>query len=80
MHYRFYEIDPSNHVMAGYSVGCPSDAAAIEAARRLGQQRAAVVEVWEATRLAGRLSAAAAMLAGCLLINAAAASPHPPLS
>ena len=59
--YRFYEIDAGNRVLTGYSAECPSDAAAMEAARRLGQQRAAVVEVWQAKRLVGCLSAAEPM-------------------
>ena len=59
--YRFYEIDAGNRVLTGYSAECPSDAAAMEAARGIGQQRAGVVEVWQAERLAGGLSAAEAM-------------------
>jgi len=58
MHYRFYEVDADDHVVAGYSVECRSDAAAMQAAHRLLQQRSADVEVWQATRPVGRLSAA----------------------
>ena len=42
-HYRFYELDPSDHIMAGYSVECGSDADAMRAARTL-LERAAGVE------------------------------------
>ena len=47
-HYRFYELDPSDHIMAGYSVECGSDADAMRAARTL-LERAAGVEVWKST-------------------------------
>jgi hypothetical protein len=44
-HYRFYELNPSDHITAGYSVECGSDAEAMRAARTL-LERAAGVEVW----------------------------------
>jgi hypothetical protein len=34
-HYRIYELDPSDHITAGYSVECGSDAAAGPAAVRV---------------------------------------------
>jgi hypothetical protein len=57
-HYRFYELDPSDHIMAGYSVECGSDAAAMRAARTL-LERAAGVEVWKSTNCVAHLSAEA---------------------
>jgi len=45
-HYRFYQLDTSDHITAGYSVECGSDAAALRAARTL-LERAAGVEVWK---------------------------------
>ena len=57
MHYRFYEVDADDHFLIGYSAECPSDAAAMQAARRLMEQRIAVVEVWQAEQPVGRLSA-----------------------
>jgi hypothetical protein len=53
-HYRFYELDPADHITAGYSVDCPSDADAMRAAGRL-LQRVPVVEVWEDTRCIAHL-------------------------
>jgi hypothetical protein len=47
-HYRFYELDHSDHIEAGYSVECGSDADAVHAAGRLLENRpAAAVEVWQ---------------------------------
>jgi hypothetical protein len=53
-HYRIYQLDPSGHVTAGYSVECGSDAAALRAARALLElEQSAGVEVWKgANRLA----------------------------
>ncbi len=56
-HYRIYELDPADHILAGYSVMCRSDAAALVAARRLGDKRATAVEVWESGRCVAHLSA-----------------------
>jgi hypothetical protein len=41
-HYRFYELDPADHITAGYSVECGSDAAAMRAARALLERFLAV--------------------------------------
>jgi len=47
-HYRFYELDHSEHIEAGYSVECGSDADAVRAASRLLENSpAAAVEVWQ---------------------------------
>ena len=47
-HYRFYELDHSDHIEAGYSVECGSDADAVRAAGRLLENSpAAAVEVWQ---------------------------------
>ena len=53
-HYRIYQLDPSDHVTAGFSVECGSDAAALRAARALLElEQSAGVEVWQnANRLA----------------------------
>ncbi len=64
-HYRFYEIDVADHVSAGYSVDCPSDEAAMSAARRLAQHRSAAVmmiEVWRSAQQIGRVRAVQAMM------------------
>ena len=62
-HYRFYEIDARDHVSAGHSAECPSDEAAMGAARRLARQRhVAVIEVWQSARRIGRVRAAQAMM------------------
>jgi hypothetical protein len=53
-HYRFYELGPTGHITAGYSVDCISDADAMRAACRL-LQRAPVVEIWEHTRRVAHL-------------------------
>ncbi len=53
-HYRFYELDRSDHIGAGYSVECGSDTDALRAADRLLEQGpAAAVEVWQG---GGRIS------------------------
>ena len=59
-HYRIYELDPADHILADYSVMCGSDAAALVAAREPGDQRATAVEVWESGRCVAHLSAAEA--------------------
>jgi hypothetical protein len=64
-HYRFYELDLSDHIMAGYSVECGSDAEAMRAARTL-LERAAGVEVWKSTNCVAHLSAEARQLWGQL--------------
>ena len=64
-HYRFYELDPSDHIMAGYSVECGSDAAAMRAARTL-LERSAGVEVWKSNHCVAHLSAEARQLWGQL--------------
>ena len=64
-HYRFYELDPSDHIMAGYSVECGSDADAMRAAHTL-LERAAGVEVWKSTNCVAHLSAEAQQLWGQL--------------
>jgi hypothetical protein len=60
-HYRFYELDPSHHITAGYSVECGSDAEAMRAARTL-LKRATGVEVWKSTNRVAHLSAEARQL------------------
>jgi hypothetical protein len=54
-HYRFYELDPSDHITAGFSVECGSDAAAMRAARTL-LERSAGVEVWKSSHCIAHLS------------------------
>jgi hypothetical protein len=47
-HYRIYQLDPSNHVTAGFSVECGSDATALRAGRALLElEQPAGVEVWK---------------------------------
>jgi hypothetical protein len=65
-HYRFYKLDPSDHITAGYSVECGSDAEAMHAARTL-LERAAGVEVWQSNNCVAHLSADARHLWGQLL-------------
>jgi hypothetical protein len=60
-HYRFYELDPSDHITVGYSIECGSDAAAMRAARTL-LERAAGVEVWKSNHRVAHLSAEARQL------------------
>jgi hypothetical protein len=59
-HYRIYELDPADHILAGYSLMCASDAAALFAACQLGEKRAVAVEVWESGRCVAHLGAAEA--------------------
>src|SRR5262249_19696881 len=55
-HYRIYELDPAaDHILAGYSLMCASDAATLLAACRLGERRAVAVEVWESRQCVARL-------------------------
>jgi hypothetical protein len=56
--YRLYQLDAADHIVAGYSVHCISDHAALAAARRLAE-RATAVEVWQKTRCLGSVTAAA---------------------
>ena len=58
-HYRFYELDPSDHITAGFSVECGSDAAAMRAARTL-LERSAGVEVWKSCHCIAHLHDGAA--------------------
>jgi hypothetical protein len=54
--YRLYQLDAADHIVAGYSVHCISDHAALAAARRLAE-RAIAVEVWQHTRYLGSVTA-----------------------
>ena len=54
-HYRIYQLDPSDHITAGFSVECGSDAAALRAARIL-LERSAGVEVWKSANRLAHLS------------------------
>jgi len=54
-HYRIYQLDPSNHIAAGFSVECGSDAAAVRAARTL-LERSDGVEVWKGDHRVAHLS------------------------
>jgi hypothetical protein len=54
--YRLYQLDAADHIVAGYSVHCISDYAALAAARRLAA-RAPTVEVWHHTRCLGSVTA-----------------------
>ena len=54
-HYRFYELDPGDHITAGYSVECGSDAAAMRAARTL-LERSVGVEIWKSNHCVAHLS------------------------
>ena len=58
IHYRIYQLDTADHILAGHSIVCRSDAEALDAASRFAEQ-AATVEVWEGTRRVGCLSTAA---------------------
>ena len=60
-HYRIYQLDPSDHITAGFSVECGSDAAAMRAARTL-LERSAGVEVWKSNHRLAHLSAEARQL------------------
>ena len=54
-HYRIYQLDTADHILAGHSIVCQSDAEAMDAACRFAEQ-AAAVEVWESTRRVACLS------------------------
>jgi hypothetical protein len=54
-HYRFYQLDPADHIEAGYSVECASDDAALRAARSL-LERSAGVELWTGNHCLAHLS------------------------
>jgi len=56
-HYRIYQLDTADHILAGHSIVCRSDAEAMDAACRFAEQ-AVAIEVWESARRVGRLSAA----------------------
>jgi hypothetical protein len=60
-HYRIYQLDPSDHITAGFSVECGSDAAAMRAARTL-LERSAGVEVWKSANCLAHLSPEARLL------------------
>ena len=60
-HYRVYQLDPSDHITAGFSVECGSDVAALRAARTL-LERSAGVEVWRSTHCIAHLSPDARLL------------------
>jgi hypothetical protein len=60
-HYRIYQLDPSDHITAGFSVECGSDAAAMRAARTL-LERSDGVEVWKSTNCIAHLSREARLL------------------
>ena len=60
-HYRIYQLDPSDHITAGFSVECGSDAAAMRAARTL-LERSAGVEVWKSANCLAHLSSEARLL------------------
>jgi hypothetical protein len=59
-HYRIYQLDTADHILAGHSIVCRSDAEAMDAACRFAEQ-AIAIEVWESARRVGRLSAAEAI-------------------
>ena len=52
-HYRFYELDHSDHIEASYSVECGRADAVRAVGRLMGQGPAAGVEVWQGV---GRIS------------------------
>ena len=60
-HYRIYQLDPSDHITAGFSLECGSDAAAMRAARTL-LERSAGVEVWKSANCLAHLSPDARLL------------------
>ena len=62
-HYRIYQLDPSDHITAGFSVECGSDAAAVQAARTL-LERSDGVEVWKGHHCVAHLSLEARQLWG----------------
>ena len=55
--YRLYQLDAADHIVAGHSVLCISDRAALAAARRLAEHASAAVEVWQSTRCLGSVTA-----------------------
>jgi hypothetical protein len=64
-HYRFYELDLSDHLTVGYSLECGSDAEAMRAARtRL--EWAAGIQVWNSDNCVAQLGAEALHLWGQL--------------
>jgi hypothetical protein len=64
-HYRIYQLDPSDHITAGFSVECGSDAAAMRAARTL-LERSDGVEVWKGDHRVAHLNPEARQLWGGL--------------
>jgi hypothetical protein len=60
-HYRIYQLDPSDHITAGFSVECESDAEAMRAARTL-LERSDGVEVWKGDHCVTHLSPEARLL------------------
>jgi hypothetical protein len=54
-HYRIYQLDPSDHITAGFSVECGSDAAALRTAQTL-LERSTGVEVWKSDKRLAHLS------------------------
>jgi hypothetical protein len=64
-HYLIYQLDPSAHITAGFSVECGSDAAALRAARALLEPSAGV-EVWKSANCIAHLSPEARLLWGQL--------------
>ncbi len=60
-HYRIYQLDPSDHITAGFSVECGSDAAAMRAARTL-LERSVGVEVSKSANRLAHLSPEARLL------------------
>jgi hypothetical protein len=54
-HYRIYQLDPSDHITAGFSVDYGSDAAALRTARTL-LERSTGVEVWKSDKRLAHLS------------------------
>ena len=59
--YRIYQLDPSDHITAGFSVECGSDAAALRAARTL-LDRSIGVEVWKSANRLAHLNPEARLL------------------
>ena len=55
--YRLYQLDAAEHIVAGFSVHCISDRAALAAARRFAAGTTGV-EVWQSTRCLGSVTAA----------------------
>ena len=59
--YRIYQLDPSDHITAGFSVECGSDAAALRVARTL-LDRSIGVEVWKSANRLAHLNPEARLL------------------